>query len=184
MDNTIFKYSVASNPSLSGISLWLDSYDDIFSDFDPRPFQERMLSDDFILWTRRACKEKRGFIQTFKLLLPKKKRQEGDEKHISKRIKDYFHHNYELLNSNATQVKRKGLYFVLTGIALLLLASHISFLKSEKYYGHVLLVLFEAAGWFMLWTGLDQLVYTLPKIKVDLKFYSTMSKVRIVFDSY
>ena len=30
------------------ISLWIDSYDDIFSDFDPRPFSARNISDDFL----------------------------------------------------------------------------------------------------------------------------------------
>ena len=31
------------------ISLLLDSYTGIFSDFDPRPYAERTLSDDFLL---------------------------------------------------------------------------------------------------------------------------------------
>jgi hypothetical protein len=30
------------------ISLWLATYDDLFSDFDPRSFTKRVLSDDFI----------------------------------------------------------------------------------------------------------------------------------------
>lgn len=30
------------------ISLWIDSYDDIFSDFDPRHFSLRNISDDFL----------------------------------------------------------------------------------------------------------------------------------------
>jgi hypothetical protein len=184
MKTSTFKYSFASDPSLIEISLWLDSYNDIFSDFDPRPFQGRMLSDDFILGARKACKEKGGAIQTFKLLLPKKMRKESDEKHISTRISEYFHHKYQQLHVNATQVKRKGFYFVITGIALMLLASYISFLKSDKYFGHILLVLFEPAGWFMLWSDLDQLVYMLPKLKADLNFYSAMSKVHINFASY
>ena len=32
----------------SEISLLLDSYDDIFSDFDPRPYNQRALSQDFL----------------------------------------------------------------------------------------------------------------------------------------
>lgn len=33
---------------MSEISIWLDNYDDIFSDFDPRPYSQRSLSDDFL----------------------------------------------------------------------------------------------------------------------------------------
>ena len=32
---------------LAEISILLDSYDDIFSDFDPSPYSERTLSDDY-----------------------------------------------------------------------------------------------------------------------------------------
>ena len=33
---------------MSEISLWLDTYDDIFSDFDPRPYSQREMSEDFL----------------------------------------------------------------------------------------------------------------------------------------
>src|SRR3989338_8032949 len=33
---------------LNSIQIALDHYDDIFSDFDPSPFNQRMLSDDFL----------------------------------------------------------------------------------------------------------------------------------------
>ena len=43
---------------LSEISLIIDTYDDIFSDFDPRPYSQRALSDDFLLEARKASKDK------------------------------------------------------------------------------------------------------------------------------
>ncbi len=42
------------------LSIWLDIYDDIFSDFDSRPFHERALSDDFIHEAKKMAKEKPG----------------------------------------------------------------------------------------------------------------------------
>ena len=30
------------------IKIWIDEYDGIFSDFDPRPYSERNMSDDFL----------------------------------------------------------------------------------------------------------------------------------------
>lgn len=164
--------------------MWLDSYNDIFSDFDPRPFQERMLSDDFIAEAKKACKEKSTAIRTFSLLLPQSVRNETDEKHIAARLSIYFNHAYQQIHAEAEEVKRKGIYFILTGISLMLIASYISFLKSDKYYVHIMLVLFEPAGWFMLWAGLDHLIYSLQKTKSDLKFYSTMANAQFDFASY
>ena len=43
---------------LSNISLSLNSYDDIFSGFDPRPYSQRALSDDFLAESKRASRDK------------------------------------------------------------------------------------------------------------------------------
>ena len=39
------------------IFLWLDDFDDIFSDFDPRPYSARELSDDFLDEVRKIAAE-------------------------------------------------------------------------------------------------------------------------------
>src|SRR3954469_17704523 len=38
----------SENTPIPEISIWIDKYDDVFSDFDSRPFAERSLSDDFL----------------------------------------------------------------------------------------------------------------------------------------
>ena len=38
-----------SSPKEGNVSLVLESYNDIFSDFDPRNYSERALSDDFLI---------------------------------------------------------------------------------------------------------------------------------------
>ena len=55
------------------ISLILDNYDDIFSDFDPRPYTVRALSDDFLNECRKAIIEKGENIE-LRFLLSKKQR--------------------------------------------------------------------------------------------------------------
>ena len=47
------------------ISIWLDNYDDIFSGFDPKPYSERVLSDDFLTEVGKVCKEKDEGIDEF-----------------------------------------------------------------------------------------------------------------------
>jgi hypothetical protein len=44
---------------MSEISLWLDNYDDIYSDFDSRHFLKRRISEDFLHELRLSKKYKR-----------------------------------------------------------------------------------------------------------------------------
>ncbi|PIU76093.1 hypothetical protein COS75_00785, partial [Candidatus Pacearchaeota archaeon CG06_land_8_20_14_3_00_35_12] len=75
---------------MSEISLWLDHYDDIFSDFDPRPFSQRALSDDFLLEAKRASKEKISGAIEMQFLIPHDKRNKELENTIKKRLHDHF----------------------------------------------------------------------------------------------
>ena len=82
------------------------------------------------------------------------------------------------------KTKRKGMIFTAIGIILMLTASYLSFMQPERFHIHFLLVLFEPAGWFLLWAGLDHLVYSSKESKKDLNFYSKMTKSEINFSTY
>jgi hypothetical protein len=77
-----------------------------------------------------------------------------------------------------------GILLALSGAASMVVASYLSFIQPESYYVHALKVLFEPAGWFLLWTGLDHLVYQLKKKKKDARFYRKMANAQIKFITY
>jgi hypothetical protein len=169
---------------LGEISIMIDSYDNIFSDFDPSPFSERTLSDDFITQSKKISKNKSGKKIGLNLLLPKDKRNDADEKIIIKRLHSYFKGVQQELIFEVSKVNKRGFYFSITGIILMLAASYISYLDAQKFLTHLLLVMFEPAGWFLLWSGLDHLVYSSKETKKDLDFYSKMTKCEIKFTTY
>jgi hypothetical protein len=169
---------------LAEISILLDSYNDIFSDFDPSPYSERTLSDDFIFQAKKFIKDKTANKMSLKLLLPASVRNEQDEKVIIKRLHSHFKDAYQQVESDVKKINRKGILLIVIGIALMITASYLSFMKAEKYHVHFLLVLFEPAGWFLLWAGLDHLVYLSKNTKKDFDFYSKMSKAEIKFLTY
>lgn len=169
---------------LGEISILLDSYSDIFSDFDPSPYAERSLSDDFIIQAKKFSKDKSGHKISLRLLMPSAARREEDEKLIIKRLHSHFKEAYHQTKTEVKEANRKGIILILTGTALMITASYLSFMKAEKYFIHFLLVLFEPAGWFLLWMGLDHLVYFSKSSKKELDFYSKMSKVEIKFVPY
>lgn len=75
---------------ISEVSLWLDSYDDIFSDFDPRPYSQRALSDDFLEEAKKAVKEKKTGELELRLLVPHSQRDLEKEIIIKRRLREYF----------------------------------------------------------------------------------------------
>lgn len=121
---------------------------------------------------------------SLKLLLPAPARNEEEEKVIVKRLYSHFKDAYQQLKSEVRKTNRKGILLAGIGTVLMVMASYLSFMKPEKYHLHFLIVFFEPAGWFLLWAGLDHLVYQSKSIKKDIEFYAKMVKSEIEFLTY
>lgn len=168
----------------SQISLWIDRYDDIFSDFDPRPYSQRMLSDDFLNEAKKVVRETKPGMLELRFLAPKDLRNPDNENVIRRRLKDYFRKQAHAMEQEAKGVLKKGIVFAVIGVALMFIASLIYYMQSEGFLTTLLLVIMEPAGWFMVWYGLDQIFYTSRENRADLKFNQRMAKAEMSFDSY
>ena len=166
---------------LAEVNILLDSYDDMFSDFDPSEYAERTLSDDFIIQAQKISKNKDGTKISLKLLIPALARNEADEKVIIKRLYSHFNNAYLQAKGDVRKSNIKGILLTSIGTAFMVIASYLSFMKPEKYHVHFLIVLFEPGGWFLLWAGLDHLVYRSKITKNDIDFYAKMVKSEIKF---
>lgn len=166
------------------VKLWLDSYDDLFSDFDPRPYSKRTLSDDFISQAKKVTREESGKEFTLQLLLPEAVRNERDEEMIAQRLPLYFQRNYDLLAGEQRKTRWKAIKLIVFGIVLMVIGGYISYQGSENFTVHLLLIIFEPAGWFLFWSGLDILLELSGKINKDLHFFFDMARTKIIFGSY
>lgn len=163
------------------INILIDSYDDIFSDFDSSPYSEKTLSDDFLSQAKKISKNKAGKEIFLRFFIPLNERNETDEEIIIKRLNYYFNYINQQLKTEIKNTNIKGWLLSFIGIGLMIIASYLSFIKSQVYYVHLLLVFFEPAGWFLLWGGLDNLVYNSKDSKKELSFYSKMIIAKIEF---
>lgn len=167
---------------ISEVSLWLDSYDDIFSDFDPRPYSQRAISDDFLEEAKKAVKEKKTGELELRLLVPHAQRDLEKEIIIKRRLREYFRKNFLMLKRERKNIKIKGVMITLVGFALLITASFIH----EYFSGtlNFLLPFLEPVGWFSCWFGLEKIFYTLRQQASEFEFFKKMSRVDIEFISY
>jgi hypothetical protein len=172
-----------ANLNKSGIYLWLDSYNDIFSDFDSRPYNKRATSSDFLEEAKRASMDKEDKIN-LQLFLPAEKRDVHNEKVIKDRLHEHFRRHHHMLQEEAKNIKKKGFYFVLAGIALMFMATLILFKYTDTQLITSFLVVFlEPAGWFLFWEGLNLILFESKRKHKDLMFYKKMSNSTIQFFS-
>jgi len=168
--------------SHDNISLKMANYNDIFSSFDPRPYLERSLSIDFLDDAKRASIDKPSGKIELRLLIPTKLRNLEKEKIIKKRLKNHFERHARKIKMQHKKVIRNGVFFTISGVAIMLLATLILFEYSEgSLLMNFLIILFEPAGWFLFWEGLDQIVFESKKTRPDLEFYEKMVKSDIIF---
>lgn len=162
------------------VQLSLDSYQDLFSDFDPRAYSERGLSDDFLHELKSAVRE--IFVEDFELILslPEKERNLEMEKTITDRLHDYFKkHEQFLLKEKRSQIK-SGLLMTAFGFLIMCGAWLLSWQESNKMMS-LLKVILEPAGWFLSWAGLDKVFFSSNKNNHSIAFYKKAIKAKIVF---
>jgi hypothetical protein len=174
-----------SNPNSlkRSISISLDTYNDLFSDFDPRPYSSRNISDDFIEELKKVSLENEFSISEILLIIPVDFRNEETESIIIKRLHSFIKANYQYHNLNKNELIKKGSIFLLSGTLLLIGAGYISFLKLDDFISHLILVMLEPAGWFLTWNGLDLVFTGSYKSKSDLVFYSKILRSKISFNN-
>ena len=169
---------------LSKISLTIDHYDDIFSDFDSRPYSERALSDDFLQEMKRAVRDKPSGVIELRFLIPHLQRSFSHEHLIKQRLHSHFVKHYEVLQKEHKSIRRRGFGFAFAGISMIVLASYVAYLEISSFLYHLLMILLEPGGWFLGWTGLDELFYTLKEHTPEVLFYEKMTRCEIHFLSY
>ncbi len=167
------------------ISLTLNSYEDIFSVFDTRPYTERSLSVDFLDEAKRASREKSEQGLQLNLLVPKKKRNEYDEILIKERMKDHFRRHYHKNMKEKHESIQSGMKMFLLGILFMITATYVLFkFKEETFVSALVVVILEPAGWFTFWEGLDMMIFESKGHNEEIEFNKKMANAEIKFISY
>jgi Fe2+ transport system protein B len=166
----------------SEIGFLIDDYDYIFSDFDPRPYSDRALSDDFLLEARKASSEKSAKNIQIKFLIPKKNRNVKDEEKIKTRLKDHFNRHSEQARKAYKRALICGLLFFFFGVLIMFVAAYVLFkYPSQNLMQNFIVLMTEPAGWFLFWEGLDMILFKSKDLKPNSVFYKKMAHAEIYF---
>jgi len=162
--------------ALQSTQIALDTYDDIFSDFDPSPYETRILSDDFLteLLKRYAETHKGELIVIF--TIPNSVRSEKIENIVKKRIKEYFKVRHSKAKKQVEEEQKRGLMRV--GVAVFSYIPILAF--SDPLMIHLSPIL-SVFAWYFLWTGLDKLLEVPGRLVSEMNFCDRFHKAKYNF---
>jgi hypothetical protein len=167
----------------SEIGVSINTYDDIFSDFDPREYSERAVSQDFLEEARRASRDKREGIGLI-FLAPKKIRDQKIESSIKKRLKEHFRRHTLEFRKEKLKIIREGILFFMLGIIFMIIATFLIAGQNSNFWITFLSILLEPGGWFLFWQGLELMIFEAREKTPELEFYRKMSRAEITFRDY
>ncbi len=165
------------------ILLILDNYNDIFSDFDPRPYSEKALSEDFLSEVkRRHVPKKKGGLEV-RFMLPDNERDPKIEAMAKRRLKAYFQQESKILRERLEARKRRGYTYVVSGAAILLIVTYLVFQYPDDFWITMAELLLTPFGWFGMWEGFGKVVERDENISQQLELSRMLSKSDFVFIS-
>ena len=167
---------------MAELRIWLDTYDDIFSDFDSRGYRKRRISEDFIEELKASTRYRHEPPEAILIALPPALRNAEIETEIISSIKDQFSERERLLQARAKKMRARGLTLFISGMLIMIADAIISLYKiTNNLLFSLIKITTEPAAWFMVWHGLDSLIYDLREINKEHGFYKIASGLSIRF---
>ncbi|MDD5339901.1 MAG: hypothetical protein PHV13_01490 [Candidatus ainarchaeum sp.] len=154
----------------------LDTYDDIFSDFDPSPYERRLISDDLLKELHRRYPEAPLGDLTITFTMPHSLRSEKVEALVKKRLKDYFKFRLKGMEKLREEKMRKGAVRLAIGIALSLLL--IVFPQLDVL---PVLTTVSVLIWYVLWTGFEYIFEAARRLSKKHAFYDRLLRAQCNF---
>ena len=164
------------------ISIAIDTWDDIFSDFDPRPLSIRALSEDFIAELKKRYRETRKGAFLVTIYAPTLLKSAESEKAVIQRLKKHFKHRSMQRQKELNHIRKRGSIFVTMGICSL------GFLTISTYFQlfreltiEILGIIFMPLGWFGIWEGFSKIIDTSPMFIQEEILFNKLSKANYQF---
>jgi hypothetical protein len=155
----------------------LDSYDDIFDDFDPQAYIERNISADFLdaLGNRIRkvnTKERTGITLT----LPYYKRVMKDERIIKERLSEYFWNMARYWTDKESEIRNYSIGMMLAGLIIFSIGQFIIH-NYAQFFDEFIVI----PAWFLTFSGLDKYLVEKPKMTSKRRFYEALSGAKVSF---
>ncbi len=177
-----WKINKPKKSNIKTIILSIDKYSEIFSDFDPRPYSAKAISDDFISELDRVDQQLVYDKYHIVFVIPKEQRIVKEELTIKKRLNEFFNIEYLVHKAKQRKLVRQGALFIGLGVIAIFLFFYIlpryeEFLNAISFFQ----IIFELIGWFLLWEGMNLIIFDSKEKKKQIRFFKLVSEAKFIF---
>jgi len=166
----------------SSADFWLDNYQEMFSTFDPAPYERRMISQDFIEAVMRRFPEGSEEDIHLRISVPRSKRSTKTETVVVRRLKTYFRKMADRYEKTLQADQRRGAIYFVAGCILLLAFVWVG-MNLESLISQLLGVVFLPLGWFGIWEGTSKILSAPEKYHKKLFLYNELATAKYEFIS-
>lgn len=164
------------------ISIVIDDWDDIFSDFDPRPLEDRAFSEDFIYELKKRYRETKTGRILVSICAPLYLKDEKSEKIVIQRLKREFKREGLQKRKDIMRTRAFGAIFVFCGICFLSALTLLAYYEIlSRLTIDLIGIILMPLGWFGIWEGLSKIVDTSPRFHQDQILFEKLAKADYKF---
>ncbi len=166
------------------ISIWLDKYADLFSEYDESDFSARTLSDNFLTEVRKLVQEAGNNKVELKFNLMEDQPDPAVESFIIKNIHYYFAVKVKQAEAEKRKILRNGGLLTLAGFALITFIILLGHTWSSIVVLKGFEMMMDPLGWFLTWTGLDMIFVQSKKEQPHIDFNRRMTNAKLTFAAF
>ena len=171
----------ATIQTIRDISIAIDFYDDIFSDFDPRQFSQRELSKDFLSELEVRHMEKRKGQIEVRFFIPAIERDTKMEGIIKKRLREHFEEELKGLDWELRRVQKRGALYCAIGFVLLFIELAGATFFPDSFLQKTFGILLVPAGWYGMFTGIEKIIETEDRLRPRREMVQKFIKCNYIF---
>lgn len=166
------------------ISIWLDRYEDLFSEYDSSHFKARTLSDNFLTEVRKLVHEVESANVELKFNLMADEQNPETEEVIINNIHEYFAAKATAAKNEMRQILRTGGLLSAAGFAIIIFMVTVGHNFSELMLVKGLEMMIDPLGWFLVWNGLDMVFVQSKKEQPTVDFNLKMTNAKLSFMAF
>ncbi|MBN2287402.1 MAG: hypothetical protein JXQ26_05185 [Tissierellales bacterium] len=157
------------------IDVQLDGYREIYNEWDFSPLYNRDIDEDLVAYLKNSYEEiplKSEII--ISISVPRSERNSDRESKSIESMKNYFMYLIRIKNREMQGVKKRMIYYLVIGAALLSLANFTETIPLSAGYMQILSQGLFVGGWVLFWEVFSDIFFELTEMRKDLKIYYKM----------
>lgn len=175
----LYKFNEKSNTYAIDVSL--DTYDDVYDDWDASPFKRRDIEDEFNDFVVNSSQDiPFNYDVSIVLFLPEAKRDEQKEITLIAAYRNYYAYALDRLNKRKTILYEKIISYLLLSIFMLGIG-YFFFRGARSIITSILHEGIFIGGWVFLWEFFTSIFITLRELQEEYRIVKRLYKAEVVF---